>query len=142
MLAQLEPPEFGLAEKLVARFEKGSRQWLRNRRFALIIPILLIGFAAFCFWFLDRTDPESHLSWMREGQVLDADMVRSYVDSRLRALRSEMFLFFVGVVSVGAAVAILIACLARWNRHLRDALIAKVLRAELQGQRSPAGVIT
>jgi hypothetical protein len=131
---KLTPSEIELADKLIAGLEKRSHLWKRVRWLILLVGIACVILAILVCWHLDHMSIQNLEDWVIEGEDLRGERIKTYVELKIFFLRKTFTIFVQAVVMVGAGGLLLVTSLMNWNRHLRDALVAKVLRAKLESE--------
>ena len=112
MYVELTPSEIRLAEKLIPSLEERGRLWLRFRWALLAFSAGMMALLPFVF-----SQPAR--------PPVTPDLMRLYA-----WIRSA--LLFLG----GVGAVLLCVCLRNWEWHVRDSLIAKVLKEKLHDDRT------
>lgn len=131
MPLELTPSEIELADKLIAGLEKRSHRWKRQRWLLLLAGIALVILMILSCWYLDHLSTQDLAGWMLEGENPGGELVKNYVQFTIAFQRKTFTVFVQAVVMGGVGGLLLVTSLTNWNRHLSDALVAKVLRAKL-----------
>ncbi|MBM4034322.1 MAG: hypothetical protein FJ291_21465 [Planctomycetes bacterium] len=135
MPLQLTLEEHDTAQRLIANLG-ASVKWKWYRWVGVSLALLPFAVSVYCFSFL----VESERMLAREpiglipgghGDVM-AESLRQYVDFRARLALCQMSLLFCATVNALVGIQVLVGVLVNWRRHLRDSLLAKLLRAALE----------
>lgn len=135
MLLNLTEDEKALIQEYAKSMEKRSKHWCFTRWMNIVVGLILIiagiWFYIMSFTFLEDDPyvqrfydiyriPNSSIEY-EIFYMISPDSVKWYSRYQLVGLLS----FVIGIVCIGFA-------LFCWNRHLRDSIIAKILREKLE----------
>ena len=126
---QLTPADLALADRLIRDLEARSRTWPRSRGGQLAVGVVLLIFAVLFAAISHNIWSSPPESWL-VGEVADRDAIQ-YVDVRITLAVAAAGAFMVGLLQACVGGWMIVSCLSNWNRHLRDALVAKALREYL-----------
>ena len=136
MALELTPAETRAAEEFAAHMDRRARRWRWSRWFFLALAAgTIASAAAACLPFAGGQDAdpyESLLSQLYAGPPSGAE----YVEFKLAVQRLRFLHQGATAITALTGVWLLAWTLSRWRRHRRDALIARILRAELAGRAS------
>ena len=140
MLEVLTQSEIELAEKLIGKLEKRARDWVSARWVMLIAGIVCLG--AFCFLTASISGKLSKLYspvfLAAEGSRPGVDNIRMslQITNRINLVHTIMMDYISSLIMFFFGVILVMMALVKWRRHLHLGLIAKLLRAKLETERS------
>ncbi|TET35383.1 MAG: hypothetical protein E3J72_11285 [Planctomycetota bacterium] len=142
MSLNLTPSEIKLADRLITGLNKGSRFWRWNRWIALTSGIFMLGIGV---WALSISIKSifsiAEIEWIyRDGKITQS-AVEFYIQEHLSYILISVIAYTMAIVNGLIGISVIFGALIRWNRHRRDALIAKVLRAEFDRERRISGIL-
>lgn len=133
LTTELPPEDVEAAREQIRKLGKSSRKWRRFRWFGIVTAILFLGLCGLFLWGLRQLGraPVVISLASREASVTHEEAESMFETAAQRA-RGEARAF-VGLVAFWfLGVMTLAHCLMNWKRHVREALIAKVLRVLLR----------
>ncbi len=124
----LKPSEIKYAEKYIRRLEKDARHWTWMRWTMLVASMFILAISIYSFSKLADINESISGVFSLHRSNYDPKEVELFVTGHLMNLRLEMvFILRISLQALLGGVW-LIYSLINWNRHLKSALIAKVLR--------------
>lgn len=149
MLEVLTQSEVELAEKLIGRLEKWARVWVWKRWVMLILGIVVAGVALGSAVYLHALSRKLYFSELYPPYVLtderpdtdvahlvDVELLAIHMRTRIVAGDTITMGYIWMLVMWGTGIFLVVMALAKWRQHLHLGLIAKLLRAKLETERS------
>lgn len=130
----LTPGDTKVAQKVLRRLERRAREWKWTRWIGLCAAGVMLGLAAWTFWRARPACPvPAGLSENRlNGGAISALELKLYAYTTAMLWSMAVSLVTLGIMMGSFGSVYLVLLLANWNRHVCDALLAGLLRAELE----------
>ena len=129
----LTPDESAVAQRFVARRKRWSKGWARLRYFSLVGALFLI--ASSVHWFYSAVEYTESNTLLLTARSETQPVTKSDLASAMSDAKSDASLlaklWIAGAVSLFVGLHLVGFTLSRWNRHVEDRIIEKLVNALL-----------
>ena len=134
MSTEFTPEEIKYAEKYVCFLKKRSQQCRRTRWISFAGSVFMILMAIVWFYLFIHHLENGTFDLLKGLRNLDPYVMESYVNHQTRFMLLLGLTFLMGLYSITWGVVLLLFTLLKWNRHLLDGILGKVLRKIVENE--------
>ncbi len=129
----LTPDEIGYVQMFVARRKRWSKGWAHGRYLSFFMAVFFFGMSAYSYYLANKyveTDTLLLLAQSDKDLIIKSDLERAYSVAKHDA--SALCSLWLGAyINFFLAIWMLCFTLCRWNRHIQDKILEKLVNAML-----------
>ena len=129
----LTPDEIGYVQRFVAHRKRWSKGWAHGRYLSLFMVVFFFGISAYsCYLAIKyvETDTLLLLAQSDKDLIIKSDLERAYSAAKHDA-SAICSLWLWAYINFFLAIWLLCSTLCRWNRHIQDNILEKLVNAML-----------